>query len=82
MNLKNKLKAMKEKSISNLPPETSAAMQKATEELAHSGIMEGILKPGNDMPHFILPDEHENEISSLTLLEKGPLVVSFYRGLW
>ncbi len=82
MKLQDKLDAMREKSKSNLPPETVAAMHKATEELAQSGIMERILRPGDEIPHFTLPDEHENEISSEELLKKGPLVVTFYRGTW
>ena len=82
MKLQDKLDAMKEKSKSNLPPETVAAMHNATEELAQSGIMERILRPGDEIPHFTLPDEYENEISSEELLKKGPLVVTFYRGTW
>ena len=82
MKLQDKLDAMREKSKSNLPPEAAAIMAKATEELTQSGIMDRILKPGNEIPHFTLPDEHENQISSEDMLKKGPLVVTFYRGLW
>ena len=82
MKLQDKLDAMREKSKSNLPPETVAIMNKATEKLAQSGIMERILKPGNTLPHFTLPDERDNQISSEEMLKKGPLVVTFYRGTW
>ena len=82
MKLQDKLDAMREKSKSNLPPETVAIMNKATEESAQSGIMERILKPGNELPHFTLPDERENQVSSENLLKNGPLVVTFYRGTW
>ena len=82
MKLQEKLDAMREKSKSNLPPETVAIMNKATEELAQTGIMEQILKPGNEIPHFTLADERENQVSSEDLLNKGPLVVTFYRGTW
>jgi len=30
----------------------------------------------------MLPDETGSLVSSRDLLEKGPLVVSFYRGIW
>lgn len=82
MSLQDNLNAIKEKSKSRLPQETREKMQKATAELADSGIIEKILKPGQELPQFSLPDEHENIVSSEQLLIEGPLVVSFYRGVW
>ena len=82
MSLQDSLNAIKENSKSRLPLETRESMQKATAAMATSGIMEKVLKPGEELPQFSLPDEHENEVSSKTLLSKGPLVVSFYRGVW
>ena len=82
MSLQANLNAIKEKSKSRLPQEIREKMQKATAELADSGIIEKVLKPGKEISHFSLPDEHENEVSSKDLLTKGPLIVSFYRGVW
>ncbi len=82
MSLQDNLNAIKEKSKSRLPQETREKMQKATAELADSGIIEKILKPGQALPQFSLPDERENIVSSEQLLVEGPLVVSFYRGVW
>jgi len=82
MSLQNSLNTLKENSKSRLPLEIRESMQKATAELAGSGIMEKVLKPGDELPHFNLPDEHENKVSSDQLLKKGALVVSFYRGVW
>ncbi len=82
MSLENSLNAIREKSKSRLPQEIRETMQKATADLAGSGIMDGVLQPGEKLPHFQLPDEHENEVSSADLLGSGPLIVSFYRGVW
>lgn len=82
MSLQKSLNDIKEKSKARLPQEIRESMQKATAELADSGIIERVLKPGQELPHFSLPDEHENEVSSENLLNGGPLVVSFYRGVW
>lgn len=82
MSLETSLNAIREKSKSRLPQEKREVMQQATAELAASGILKKVLKPGDELPHFTLPDEHENEVRSTDLLDNGPLVVSFYRGVW
>lgn len=82
MNLQNTLNSMKEASEAGMEPEVKAVMHKATNDLANSGIIERVLQPGAKIPHFSLPDEQEIIIKSQDLLQKGPLVVSFYRGVW
>jgi peroxiredoxin len=37
---------------------------------------------GEAMPPFVLPDQHGHLVGLETLLERGPLVVSFNRGNW
>src|SRR4029077_8880667 len=44
-----------------------------------------IMRPlgaGDPAPTFMLPDPDDVIISSAELLENGPLVVTFYRGIW
>ena len=41
-----------------------------------------ILKAGDRAPSFTLTDPEGQPVSSDTLLERGPLVISFYRGVW
>jgi peroxiredoxin len=41
-----------------------------------------IRRVGDDAPAFILEDIDRGPVSSSALLQEGPLVVSFYRGLW
>src|SRR5271170_3793114 len=40
------------------------------------------LKGGQSAPEFTLPDAFGKEVSLMTLLANGPVVISFYRGEW
>ena len=82
MSLQDKLTAMKDKFESKLAPGTLAIMHRATSDLARSGIMDQILKVGASAPQFMLPDQEDRLVNSAALLAKGPLVISFYRGVW
>jgi len=66
----------------NAPPEVHVVMKRATAELIASGLAERALKVGDKAPVFTLDDPDGNPVSSAELLAKGPLVVSFYRGVW
>jgi peroxiredoxin len=82
MRLQQKLDALKRQFESGAPPEALTIMHRAKDDLLHSGIMEGVLKAGERAPEFPLPDEHGSTVRSSELLDKGPLIVSFYRGVW
>jgi peroxiredoxin len=66
----------------NAPPEIHPVMERATAELIVSGQAGRALKAGDSAPHFNLKDQDGNDVSSAALLVKGPLVVTFYRGVW
>jgi peroxiredoxin len=57
-------------------------MERATDELIASGQAGRALKAGDRAPQFALLDQDNNEVSSVALLKKGPLVLTFYRGVW
>jgi peroxiredoxin len=87
MSLQDKLDAFKAdfkagKPPYNAPPEIHPIMERATAELIASGQAVRAVKAGDRAPQFRLKDQDGNEVSSATLLEKGPLVVTFYRGVW
>jgi hypothetical protein len=63
-------------------PEMIGIMQRSTEQLRSSGILQGVLKPGQKAPSFQLPNQDGELVDSKKLLEKGTLVVSFFRGVW
>jgi peroxiredoxin len=66
----------------NAPPEIHPVMERATRELIASGQAQRALKAGDKAPEFTLPDPDSRPVSSAALLAQGPLVVSFYRGVW
>ncbi len=82
MGLNDKLSALKEDAVNRIPPEALALMQKSTADLKQSGIMNGVLKKGDQIPDIELPNTKGETVHSGVLLEKGPLVICFYRGLW
>jgi peroxiredoxin len=63
-------------------PERLERNERVIAELFATGIEDKILKPGDAMPEFALPDAHGKLIRSLDLLAIAPLVISFFRGRW
>jgi hypothetical protein len=82
MALKQELEAVQAKSRERIPAEKRAIMERATEDLRQSGMVDHSLKVGDPMPSFELSNASGNVIRSVDLLAKGSLVVSFYRGGW
>jgi peroxiredoxin len=66
----------------NAPAQVHVVMKRATDELIASGQAGRTLKVGDKAPVFTLNDPEGNPVSSAELLSKGPLVISFYRGVW
>lgn len=42
----------------------------------------GVIRVGAKFPDFTLPDATGTPVSSAKLLNKGPLLITFYRGNW
>lgn len=80
--LKEKLEKLKESLVKQIPKDALAIMHHASEELASSGILDRIPKVGEKLSPFELKDTEEQVVSAEMLLEKGPLVLTFYRGVW
>ena len=57
-------------------------MERATNELIASGQAQRARKAGDIAPEFSLKDSDGRQVASRDLLARGPLVVSFYRGVW
>ncbi len=64
------------------PPDIHPVMERATAELVASGQAGRALQAGDKAPPFTLNDPDGHPVSSADLLAKGPLVISFYRGVW
>jgi peroxiredoxin len=66
----------------NWDPERKAAYQAQADALAASDILEKALRTGDRAPMFELPDAFGTTVRLAELLERGPVVLSFYRGSW
>lgn len=82
MSLQERLDKLKKEFEANIPPEALSIMHRATDDLLNSGAIERTLKAGDRLPAFTLPNEQGQMVASSDLLLKGPLVLSFYRGVW
>lgn len=83
MTLQEKLDAFKaDFETHQAPPAAVEAFHRSTQELIDAGYAERALKAGDQAPEFTLSDSEGNEVSSRDLLAKGPLVLTFYRGVW
>lgn len=83
MSLQEKLDAFKADFEGKKAPRNAVdIMHKATADLIASGQAERTLKAGAKAPAIALPDADGNTVRSADLLAKGPLVVTFYRGVW
>lgn len=87
MTLQERLDAFKADFKSGKPPFNAPAhihpiMARATAALIASGAAGRALKAGDRAPEFTLAAPDGTPVSSADLLANGPLVVSFYRGVW
>jgi hypothetical protein len=82
MLLEEKLAATRAASAARIPPDKAAIMHRATEDLRKSGILDRIVQVGARMPAFELANYDGRRVSSRDLLQRGPLVLSFFRGSW
>lgn len=82
MSLQQKLDQMKQEFVASADPEILKTMQESTAKLLSSGILDKTLKAGSPAPDFTLQDADGKAFDSGTLLEKGPMLITFYRGVW
>lgn len=87
MKLQKKLDAMREDFENGRFPlvPTQAqleTMQRSTQSLIDTRQADHALQTGDKAPEFTLRDPDGNAVSSRELLSRGPLVATFYRGVW
>jgi peroxiredoxin len=63
-------------------PERLEANAQTISELVATGVRASALKEGDAAPDFALPDTHGRVVALKSLLDRGPVVISFYRGSW
>lgn len=82
MSLADKLDARRATAKDRFAAEDRAVMQRATEDLRNSGILERVLRIGDEAPDWTLAGARGDSILSRELLAHGPLVLTFFRGVW
>ena len=82
MTLQDRLDAYKAEFERKTPPEKLAIMHRATEDLRRSGILDRVIKVGDAIPEFTPSDYRGSPVSSTQLHSQGPLVLTYYRGVW
>ena len=82
MSLADKRAATRAAAEKRIPPDRAAIMERATDDLRRSGILDRIVAVGATMPAFDLANHDGRRVASEDLLGGGPLVLSFFRGSW
>jgi peroxiredoxin len=80
--LSTELEMLKRGMAGKIPRDARDVMEKAMTKLVASGIDKKALKEGDKVPDFILPSAKGDSIELRRLLNKGLLVIAFYRGQW
>lgn len=82
MALEDTLQGIREAAAKRHPADRLAIMHRATEALRTSGIIDRVIKIGDPLPPFALPNAYGQQVRSADLLARGPLVLTFFRGGW
>ena len=82
MPLQEQLDAFKAQFKSQAPEGAFDAFARSTQELIDSGQADRAVAAGDMAPDFTLTDQNGEAVALKDLLAKGPVVVSFYRGVW
>jgi hypothetical protein len=62
------------------PPEVTAILRRGIEDVRESGAAG--LRIGERAPDFALPNQRGETVRLSERLSRGPVVLSFYRGVW
>jgi len=85
--LKKTLKEFGSKSKSKSKPskasqEKMKVFEQAKVDLKKSGILKNAVNKGQIAPNFILKDQNNKDVELYKLLEDGPVILLWYRGVW
>jgi peroxiredoxin len=82
MSLKQELAEYRTGWYQRVPAERQAIMQRHIEQLRSGTIARTMLKVGDRAPAIVLENAKGAIVDVGTLLKKGPVIVTFYRGGW
>jgi peroxiredoxin len=82
MSLKAQLDACRRAFEASTPPGIVAALQSSVAELVQTGLVRQAVKAGEKAPLFRLRSDTGDRVALSEALDRGPVVVSFFRGAW
>lgn len=82
MSLKEKIDAYKQSFKRKAPKAAQEILRRAVEALQNSPQMLNTIKVGDMAPDFTLKNSHNRDVALGDLLDRGPVVLGFYRGRW
>ena len=82
MGLTELLNDLKQQLGQEIPREVLIEIGQFVKELAKSGIEKTSCQTGDKVPFFSLPNVSGEKVTSEDILFRGPMVLSFYRGIW
>ena len=80
--LKDRLDAIREMAKTRIPAKAREVMERSVADLRASGIMARVAEVGQKAPDFTLPNAQGQDVRLASLLARGAVVLSFYRGRW
>jgi len=80
--LNDELSAIRAAGDAKRDPEATAVMHRSTADLKAGGILDGVVTVGSPAPLFTRPSLDGSTLRLGSLLKKGPVVLSFFRGRW
>lgn len=81
-NLTEQLHKIHEGAKKRIAPEKLTVMERATEDLEHSGILDQVIKVGDPLPPLALRNSRDELVETGSLLANGPVVMTVFRGSW
>jgi len=82
LSLMQEIENYKKETFPKVSKDITETLVKATDEMVKAGLDKQALKTGDKIPIFELKNIHGETMSSKDVLQKGPMVMSFYRGGW
>jgi len=82
MGLTEQLNDLKQQLGKDVPREILVEIGQFVAGLVQSGIEKTSCQAGDKVPFFALPDVAGKTVTSEDILAKGPMILSFYRGIW
>ncbi len=82
MSLKEQLTEFRAAWRKNVPADMQAIADRNVEQLRTCALQQTILRVGDRAPAIVLPNAMGQTVDVAALIEKGPVIVTFYRGGW